>query len=186
MDDSATIERLLDERLRVTQIVAAALMLGVLFFAGVVMFGPLANQPPRAANAVPMLSYGAAGLFAVILLVWAVLPGRMAEIQVGKIARGQWNIVANPATPAGYFATDTAKLLATYQTKVIVACALLEGSAFASIVAYMIERQTLALAIAASAVLLMAATFPIRTRVRRWLDGRLTRMDELRQFGDDR
>ena len=47
----------------------------------------------------------------------------------------------------------------------------------------MMQRQWFVLAIVAVAVLLMLAMFPTRSRVRSWIETRLIRIDEMRQFG---
>jgi hypothetical protein len=47
----------------------------------------------------------------------------------------------------------------------------------------MVERQWFVLAITAAAVILMLITFPTRSRARKWIEARLIRVDETRQFG---
>jgi hypothetical protein len=104
--------------------------------------------------------------------------------EVGKIAAGKWTGAALPLNDiSGFFATDTAKLLAAYQRKIVVGGALLEGSAFVLLVAYVCEKQSFALALAGFAALLMIAATPTRRRARAWIERQLLRIDQIRQFG---
>ncbi len=180
MDDSATIDKLLDERVRPIQIVNAALVAGVLFFTGFVLFGHVPGKPPAIAD---QLTYVVVAVFFVALLVWVFLPGRVADRQVTKIASRTWTPPTRGPTPQSAFATDTAKLLLAYQVKSIIGSALLEGAAFFAAVVFMLQREWFVLAIVAVAIILMLATFPTRGRVRAWVEARLIRIEEARQFG---
>ena len=103
---------------------------------------------------------------------------------MGKIAAGTWTATSEPAAPpAAFAATDGGKLLAVFQTRSIIAGALLEGPAFLAGVAYMTERQAAALGIVACAVLLMLITFPTHGRVQAWLEKQQQSIDTTRQFG---
>jgi hypothetical protein len=65
--------------------------------------------------------------------------------------------------------SDTAKLLAVYQTQMIVGAAILEGATFGLIIAFIVDGTywTLVGALVLSGV--NAFQFPTRTRVERWL-----------------
>jgi hypothetical protein len=58
-----------------------------------------------------------------------------------------------------------------YQTLLIIACALCEGPGFFCLIAYLVERQPLALGGAAVAAALIAIRFPTTERVRSWVRG---------------
>jgi hypothetical protein len=62
--------------------------------------------------------------------------------------------------------------------------ALLEGAAFFAGTAYMTERQLFILGVIAGSLVIMAASFPTRRRIEDWLENRLARINEMRQFGD--
>ncbi len=166
---------LLRRQLRTAQIIAGSLVAGVGCYLGFVLLvlQPAANNGPAAP---PMLSYIAAGGFVVALLMSRVVPGVMVNQQVARIA-------ADGAAASQADGGDTVRLLALYQTRVIVADALLEGAAFFAAAAHMIEREPFTAAIAGFAVFLMLLTFPTCGRMESWLDLQQARVDQLRQFG---
>jgi len=192
MNDSNADGKLLDARIRVVQIIVGALMAGVVVFAGYVIFcaptnqaaGPAAGAPaaPVAAAPTPVLSIAAVAIFAAALLMWAIVPNRLADAQVAKIAAGTWTPQASESGPPRAM-TDSEKLLAVFTTKATIAAALLEGPAFLGSAAYMIERHAFTLGVAAWAVALMVITFPTRDRVVGWLEKQQAFIDETRQFG---
>ena len=96
MDDSATIDKLLDERLRLIQIINAALLAGVVFFTGFVLFGTANDKLPATAD---QLTYAVVAFFFVMLLVWVFVPPRFADRQVTKIASGTWTPSERPPAP---------------------------------------------------------------------------------------
>jgi hypothetical protein len=63
----------------------------------------------------------------------------------------------------------------------IVGLALLEGTAFLGILAYLIEAQPLALGVTGIAILCMLLKFPTRSRVQAWLERQTEQLTELRQ-----
>jgi hypothetical protein len=64
-------------------------------------------------------------------------------------------------------------LAATYQTLLIIRCALLEGAAFFSLVAYMIERQPIAIGAAVVLLVALLANFPTASRLEAWIEAKL-------------
>jgi hypothetical protein len=78
--------------------------------------------------------------------------------------------------------SDAGKLVMVYQTKMIVAAALLEGGCFLALYAYMTERQWPSLTMAAFLLLCMLAHFPTLDRVEAWIDEQLRRVEEQRQL----
>jgi hypothetical protein len=149
-----------------------------------VLFSHPDNQAPMANGQGPILSYATFGVFATALLIWAIVPSRLADREVAKVAAGTWKAPTGQTTSPDAFRTDMAKLFAVLQTKIIIAGALLEGPAFMASAAYMIERQLPTLGVVACAVLLMLITFPTRKRVQRWLEKQQKYIDETRQFGE--
>jgi hypothetical protein len=115
--------------------------------------------------------------------MWAVLPAWTARAQVARVAAGTWTYGPG-AADGGAYATDADKLLAVFQSRCVMASALLEGPGFFAGIAYLLEGQPFALGVTAAAVLLMLATFPTRGRVERWLEVQQARVDEMRQTGD--
>jgi hypothetical protein len=113
MDDSETIDKLLDERLRPIQIINAALLAGVLFFTGFVLFGHTSDKPPEVTG---QLTYAVVAICFVVGLVWLFVPARLADRQVTKIANGTWTPPTRPPGPQTSFAADSEKLLFVYQS----------------------------------------------------------------------
>ena len=186
MDDPATVDKLLDARLRALQIIRAALIAGVVVFAGVVLFSPANNPGPPPERQGPLVTYVALGVFVAALLAWAIVPNLIAGRAVAKNAAGTWTAQSGPGAPPAAFATDGGKLLVVYQNRSIIAAALLDGPAFLAGVAYMTERQAAALGVTAGAVLLMLITFPTRGGVQAWLERQQQTIDTTRQFGEMR
>jgi hypothetical protein len=79
--------------------------------------------------------------------------------------------------PAGY----TGKLAPLYQTQLIIGAAILESGAFFAAIAYMVERNPLALATAIVLLGALAARFPTADRINAWLDRQLGLLQEERR-----
>lgn len=193
MDDPNVVNKLLDERLRTIQIIVAALLAGVLVFTVFVLFSKPtiqrtapaapADRPAAVTAPTPALSLVAIVVFAAALMIWLIVPSRLADREVAKIASGTWTPPAQSQTMPASLTTDTGKLLVVFTTRTIIAAALLEGPAFLGSAAYMIERRAFTLAIVACAVALIVITFPTRGRVLQWLERQQAFIDETRQFG---
>ncbi len=145
-------------RLRQLQVVIAALAGGAAIFLAVVLVLP---RPGDVERADPFLVY-----LAVAVTVGAVgarfaLPGLLRtqgrrQIRAGQSIRG---------------ASDDERLLALYQSEVIVAAALLEGAALLCAVAYMVERSTVGIGLGIALVgLMLLWEFPTRSRLEQWLE----------------
>ena len=77
----------------------------------------------------------------------------------------------SPTQPAQIFpAGDTGKLAFVYQTQLIIGSALCEGMAFFAAIAYMLERNPLALGMALILLACLAVRIPTRDRVNAWID----------------
>src|ERR1022692_4910783 len=105
-----------------------------------------------------------AAVFAIMFVLWWILPDVVVKNQVQKIAAGTWTPPGkDPKTgdeiQAGVYANDASKLLSVNQTRAIIAAVLLEGAAFLGCIAYLIERQSVALAIPGSVIAMMVLPF---------------------------
>jgi hypothetical protein len=165
--------------LRAMQIVAAALVVGVIAFLAIVLYLVLAqkqggaNPPPN----LPLISLIAAGSLVVATVVSFALPAAIVRSTLRRIAAGTWK----PEPGMAAQATDSDKLLALYQTTLIVGLALLEGACFFSCIAYLVEGQPFVLAVVAVGVGLMLVRFPTEGRVRRWLEDHKEQLARARQ-----
>lgn len=192
MDDANSIDGQIAPALRAVQIIHGSLMAGVLMFVGFVLFQNGQEPPARpdqhgqAAAEKPdrplVISYAAVAMFAGAVLLWAVVPSRIADNQVSKIAAGTWTAnTSRGGQPAS--STDVGKLLGVYQTKCVIAGALLEAPAFLAGAALMTERQLFVLGVIAGFFVLMAISFPTRGRMTDWMQSRLERIEQTREFG---
>jgi hypothetical protein len=144
---------------RIAQIVTGAMILGVLFFAGIA-FANAHGRPPGD----PMLGYVAIVISAICVVLSFIVPG----IAAGQTLRQQ--------------SADTSdnKYYAGFQTKVIVRAALLEGPAFFCGIAYMVTHILWAIGLMLALVALMLVFFPTRGRLDDWTRER-RELDSLEQ-----
>jgi hypothetical protein len=166
------------------QIIVAALAAGALMFAGVAWFVATNAARARAAPAQILLTYVAAGVALLALIVSWIVPAIIASSQRQAIAAGKSiSAAATTRNQSGIeHLGDVGSLSAAYQTQQIIRAAILEGAAFFNLVAYIVEKQSLCLVAAGVMVLFMLSQFPTRQRVEDWLERELTATEQLRQM----
>jgi hypothetical protein len=147
------LEATLAAQARVLQIIVFAMVSGVVIFGGFLIVTGSLQKPPEGT----LLSYAAVGFSFVALVLHVVIP---AAIERAAIAN----------QPVG---SGPEALLGVYFTRTIIAAALLEGAAFLTLVAVMIEHQPWILGATAVLIVLMLLQFPSRTRMEHWLESRL-------------
>jgi hypothetical protein len=141
-----------EQAIRVMQIIAIALVMGVVLFALIAVFMLGALDEPADGFIVSLIGAAfASGAFVMHLIVPSLMTGSAA----GDGA-----------------ASDELSHYQRYQAKLIVGLALLEGAAFFNIIATIIEHNWWSLAIAGCLVFWMLAMFPTRTRVKHWIESR--------------
>ena len=140
----------LTPQVRTMQIIAAALMMGVVIFALIVVAQGSLNQP-AGGNTVALMGAGFALLMFVMHLT---VPGMMAKSAAGRV-QGE---------------NDAGRWIGIYQTKLIIGMAMLEGAAFFNLIACMSEHNWWSLAVAGGLVLTMLIQFPTRSRVEQWIE----------------
>lgn len=173
---------------RTSQIIVAALAGGVLVFLAIVLVIETDQPAPAAGQnnplGLPMLTLIAV-VFGVVNVVLSLLvPGVMVGNGLKQLVErppgdpaptDPWK--EGPTLPSN----DVGGLLPLFQTQLIIASALVEGSAFLALIAYMMERHPLALGIAAVLVVVLLSRFPTLDRVHGWLDDQSARLAELRR-----
>lgn len=167
-DDDALIQK----NTRILQIIAAALILGIVSFLGLVLFLRGTQQNAPAQEGQTLLSLMAAVMLLVNAPLAVFLPRTIAANAVRRIGPGNVGTSANVpfgADPNPACLSTLFKLLAIRQTSTIIGLALLEGAGFFGTLAYLLEGQMLALAVVAAVLLLMILSFPTEGRVRAWL-----------------
>lgn len=157
-------ERFLKKSLLTMQIIAGALIQGVVVFLVVVMF--FLPVPP---NRLAVLnSYIALGFALVAMVMSLVVPNIIVASTKKSLVKGrpidlpkQFGEVSN----LGFLAP----LAGLFQTKMIIAMALLEGAAFYNLISYMMERQPFTLAVVGMLLLALVMNFPTRRGLEKWL-----------------
>jgi hypothetical protein len=137
---------------RISQIIAGALIAGVVAFACVAFF--IAKGEPAKT---PMIALMGAGMAVMMIVMRFVVP--MVIVNNGK---AQLKQTAN---------NEQRSLLAgLYQTKMIIGMALLEGAAFFNLVAYIIEKQFWSYGVVAFLLGIMAISFPSQGQFESWAE----------------
>ena len=150
-----------DSLTRTCQIIVAALIMGVLTFLAMTIFviPDLGNPAPTA----PLLTYLAVGLGLAGLVMSYVVPNLVTTNSRRQIARrtplakqpGK-DISPSPTTPAD----KLEPLSQVYLNQLIIGAALNEGMAFFAAIAYMVERNPIALGVAAVLLGALIVRFP--------------------------
>jgi hypothetical protein len=142
------------------------------------------SAQPAGEEREPFLSYIAIVFTAVaVLAAWLVVPRIIAGQFRNSIAAGKHVEMA----PIGPDVTDEQRqihpLIGAYTTKLIIACAFLEGAAFFNIVSYFIERQPWNPLIALVMLLMILAHFPTASRVTSWVEDEQREIDRAGSMG---
>ncbi|MFQ5734665.1 MAG: hypothetical protein ACE5KM_22250 [Planctomycetaceae bacterium] len=139
-----------EQSVRAMQVINFALVAGVMIFALIAVIGIGALEQPPAGHFVSLVAAAAAAMAFVMHLVVPNAIG--AELSGGESGR------------------DAANWYGVYQTRLIVALAILEGAAFFNLIATISEHNWWSLAIAGVLVFWMLIRFPTRTRVDQWVE----------------
>jgi len=156
-------------KLRVMQIIALAMVSGALVFLAIVLLVPRDVRPPDADPVLTWISLGGAPIQVLLALL---VPAPVARAQRRSLRAG--NQPGHEALPLGPERAVAVGVI-TFQVKLLIRLALLEGGVFFSLMAYMVEGQWPTLIVAVVLLALMAANFPTRDRLERWLNERVDR-----------
>ena len=161
---------------RTSQIIWAALMFGPVAFAGIIVF--LTFDQPRD-GAIGFMTLMMAAFAVVAVVTRLVVPDLLVNQQIQALARGR-----RPSGTAGAAMpqTELGLLGTVYQTRLIIASALLEGATFGNLFAFMMERNFLAIAISILLWLGMAIGMPTASGAFEWAERQLRRLHELRSL----
>ena len=111
-----------------------------------------------------------------------VIPLLVAKQQRRAIASGKLTadspINATPGKGANGAASSPGGLPVAFLTQLIVGAAMNEGAAFFALVAYLIEKNPIALAVAIVLIAGVIARFPTAGRVERWLEQQREKLRE--------
>jgi len=158
-----------DAVVRTMQIIAAALMTGVLLFLLVVLV--ITQGDVFSTKSPPLITVIAAGFGFLMLVNHFVIPGIVSQTQLRKAA--ETKLLQQDEE------TTSQRVVAVYQTQLIIGLALLEGAAFFNLIALLIGRSIFSLGIAVVLLCLMLIKFPTRDRVSFWVQDRLRELQML-------
>jgi len=172
MDDQQS-DAIVDRQLRGAQIIALALLSGALTFLAIALLVPLGIAWPQ--DQEPVLTWISLGVGAVLLVLALVVPDvigrrqrRLLRSAPAQIAGRHGPIILPPPGPA----RDAYAGAASFLVRLLVRLALLEGGTFLALIVHLLERQWPSLVLAVLLMGLMAANFPTRDRLERWLNQR--------------
>ena len=150
------------DQVRAMQIIAGALIAGVTMFALLAIMMTMDRAPEA-----PLISYIAAGSAALATLLRAIIPAAVARRKVDQLA--------NSVDASDGGATES-QLYRVYQTSMIIGMAMLEGTAFFCLIAYMGEANMLPLTATGVLLVLMFCSYPTQSRVDHWVENQLRLM----------
>lgn len=138
------------------------MIIALSLIAGVAVFGTIATllEFPGAGQGDGTISVLMAGVGVTAFLLFLGIPPLVASGQIK-----QWKQEGKPI--------DEVRLAQVFQLKLILGLALLEGGAFANLVAYMIERNHWSLYIVGGLLMTMVAQFPTPSRIEDWVRHRM-------------
>jgi hypothetical protein len=155
------------------RIIVAAMILGVLIFAGIVIYMRLEIKP-TSFGASP-LDYIVMVLVPVQLVVSQVLPRQMLAANCRALAR-----LTSRQTPT---AEIVSQLQTHYLGAAIIGCALAEAACFVILVVLMMGGPALLWGLVGVALLMLVVRFPLGDSVERNLQAWADYVRELQQFG---
>jgi hypothetical protein len=158
-------EKLVSERLPKMQIIQGAIVAGAIIYA-IVAFALREGGVINGRAQEPIVSYACSALAVMSLIQFPFITRKMAKENRKKL------LVELRSGDSAEMKTvnDTAFLLASFQTQMIVGAAILEGATFGLIVAFLVDGTywTILGALVLSGV--NAFQFPTRARIERWLE----------------
>ncbi|QDT30997.1 hypothetical protein [Thalassoglobus polymorphus] len=142
--------------LRTSQLIAAALIVGVVAFCGVAFF---------AVGGMNVASDGTlvSAIMAAVTLPQIVMFFFVSAFVTEQVIDNQYGRRSIPVTPEN-------KPYQVMQMRTIIGFALLEGGCFMNIVAYILEKNWWSLGIVGTLVLFMLTNFPTKTRFKHYAE----------------
>jgi hypothetical protein len=174
-------QRFLRAMLTNMRIISAALISGVVVFLAVVLFVMKSDPKPGS----PLLTYIGLAFGAGALVFAFIIPGFVGGSIKQALVEGK-RVDLPPQFKATQDVGIVGNLLFLFQTRLIIGYAILKGAAFFNLVAYMIERQDVSLAIVGLLLAAMLVKFPTRGKVEGWLADETRSLAELRSLRPNR
>jgi hypothetical protein len=188
MNEAAWQEQV-SKRVWVLQMIVAALVAGCVFFLVIVLVSHGSAVGGAIGDGLTPLTWVALSFLALMAVSRAIVPAVIVRQGRRSIARGTFSLSQARQLPLQGDREeveemgDAGRLFVLYQTKTIIGAALIEGATFFIIIAYLVERNTVALGIAVALILAVAAHIPTRTGVVHWIEDQLRLVAEERSLG---
>ena len=152
------------------QIIIVALVAGLVTFLVIVTVIDIGHKAAGAADSpLPIITYAAVAFAAGMLPMSFVVPGLVTKQQRQAIASGKKTpgspVAPTPGNGLKAAATPPGGLPAAFLAQLIIGAAMNEGAAFFALVAYLIEKNPIALAVAIVLIVDVIARFPTAGRV---------------------
>ena len=141
-------EQFVDRTRMTLTIIVCAMAAGILTFSVVTIFLRSGKEPSEG-----IFHFLALGVGAAAIVGSCIVPGI-----IGKNASSQGGVRG---------------LAGIFQTKTIIACALIEGAAFFNLVAYLIEGHKVSLFTGAACIALVLVQIPTKYRLTNWIQQRI-------------
>ncbi len=137
-------------------------------------------------NLVVPLTYIAVAVAIPLVIASVLIPRLIAARQRRSIADGTWVAPQggnrpNAGTPAESLDTDIGKLATVYLTQFIVGVSTISGAANFAGIAYLLEKNPIAVALALAIIFLLILRFPTRRRVELWIEEQQEKLNLERQ-----
>jgi hypothetical protein len=168
----------LTQAVRTMQIIALALIFGVIVFGLVALLGGFGAQETAET---PLLAIIAA-VVAMIAVVAAPLISKLIATGMRQSVVAGKRFHAGGSKPNSEAVGEVGSLVAIYQVQQIISRAILEGAAFMNLAAYMTERQPMSLAFAMFLLIAMFFKFPTRGHLEKWVGDEMTTIEQLRSL----
>ena len=166
----------LPARLRVMQIIIGAMTIGCIFLFAVIL---AISFPIARMSETHSFTYIALGIAFVVLILRSFFPTLVVVAGRRQIRRNfrEASETQGARMQAQRFdqLEDEAgrRLIDLLQGKILVGAALMEGSAFLSLISYLPERSPISLAVAAIMIVFLTLHFPTGDRASNWIENQL-------------
>lgn len=166
----------LGQAIKTIQIIALALISGVIIFSLIVLLLSKEDQEPVET---PILAYIGAVL-GLIAVVTAPVLSRVFSMSMRQAVVEGTQVKPGGPKPNPESEGDVSSLVAVYQFQQLVSRAILEGAAFLNLIAYMTESQSMSLVFAVLLLITMFFRFPTPGNLESWVTEELATVEQLR------
>jgi len=165
------------------RIIVASLVQGLLVFLAVAVYQRLVAPEVGLAVVFDPLTIVSIVVAFAALIAQPLVAGLIVSRGRQRIADGTWKPPGGQTVADSYIDKgDTGRLMAVYQLRTIVSCAILEGAAFLAAVVVLLEGSLICLGIAVGLMISVACRFPFQNLVAAWIEEQLRLIDDERGF----